>query len=300
MKEGYFLSGRHIDSFINFSSSNGLVFCRIDRKDGENVMVEISPSQSKLLQRLAHERAIKLDKIRPSNLENIKIFLRRNIAFVITAIIILALTLSSHFFIFDIKIYGLENVKRDEVIGLLQNNGYHTPRLKNQMDMDKICHLIKNNFDLVSYTSAIIIGNCLIINISEKIDTSSYIYDYPPIICPIDCIIEEISLTSGTKLKYAGDTTIAGEEVIAPYLFSSSNDKIPTPAKAEIVARYNLSCTFVKEEDNNLFEKNRNMLYNKLSNLTLISPTDEIVTTLCIEGVDYYTISLTGRFTFSR
>lgn len=300
MNIGYNIFGADVENFVLSLSSQEIPLHLIKKKSDESFYVEINSTNKKKFESLVNDKNFSFKEVKISHKEFVKRFAKNNITFILISILILLTTFFSNLFVFSIHIYGLENVKEEDVLSLLAKNGYTKYRLKSHFDLENVCYLIRNNENNVSFVSAVIVGSSLVINVNEKIDTSPYIYDYTPVVAPVDCIINSISFTSGTKLKSLGETVKEGDIIVAPYIMGASQDKIPVPAKAQVEAKFDLSSTFAKNQDSKIMiEKNKNMLYNKISNLNLTSNVEEIVTEFVVDNAEYITVTIIGNFIFN-
>ncbi len=209
--------------------------------------------------------------------------IKSNLAIIITSMLLICSFFVLNNFVLQIRIYGLENLTSSEVLKVLDDFGYERGKFKSDYDLDGIEKVLTSNLDKISFASAVIKGNTLIVNINEKIDNSDFIYDYKPIIAPFNCIIEEISLLSGTAMLKVGDVVKKGENIISPYIYYQDNSIIYVPAKATIKAYVEVSNyvevdkTISSEEKKKIIEENINKLYNEFNGYKVLSDYDEIV-----------------------
>lgn len=209
--------------------------------------------------------------------------IKSNLAIIITSMLLICSFFVLNNFVLQIRIYGLENLTSSEVLKVLDDFGYERGKFKSDYDLDGIEKVLTSNLDKISFASAVIKGNTLIVNINEKIDNSDFIYDYKPIIAPFNCIIEEISLLSGTAMFKVGDVVKKSENIISPYIYYQDNSKIYVPAKATIKAYVEVSNyvevdkTISSEEKKKIIEENINKLYNEFNGYKVLSDYDEIV-----------------------
>lgn len=246
-------------------------------------------------------------QVKELSLPKHKKFLRlvkKNISFFACSLIVLLTLPVFSMFVFKTEIYGLENISKEQVLEVLNNNGYSLGKLKKNYDLDKIQNVLVSNINKISLASAIIKGNTLIININEKIDNSKDIYDYKPVVAPIDCIIESVDLISGSLQKKAYDSVRCGDIIVSPNITSTSNQILSVPARAVVRAKFDLSSTiFVsqlekQEDEKKIVEENRKKLYNKLSSLNILGDIQEKNMENDAKYGKYYTIVLSGEITF--
>ena len=173
--------------------------------------------------------------------QNLAIFL--SIVFVFIAIAI------SCNMVYRVEIYGLDNVTKEEVVKVLNDNGYNVGKTKSSYNLDKLEIILKENINKISFASSIIKGNTLLININEKIDNDNLIYDYKPLISPYDCIIKNINLKSGTSNVKNGDIVKKGDTIVFPYITYKDGTQLKVEAEAEIQAYIEISNTTVYYEN---------------------------------------------------
>lgn len=168
---------------------------------------------------------------------------KRNLAFVFAIIFLCLSFVYACNFVFKIEIYGLQTVTEQEVISVLNKNNYQSFKTKSKYDLKNIELVLKNNIQQISFASAVIKGNTLIINIDEKINNDNLVYDYQPIVAPYDCIIESINLKSGTAVVQKGQSVKKGENIILPYINYKDGTQLKVEADADIVCYIELSHT---------------------------------------------------------
>jgi sporulation protein YqfD len=235
-------------------------------------------------------------------LKNIK----NNIVFFVCALVMVAFLLVTSGFVFQTKIVGLSSVSEQEVLAVLAENGFEMGKFKSSYNLDSVERTLTANIDGISYASAIIKGNTLVVNINEKIDNSQYVYNYAPIVAPFNCIIQSLELLSGTQNYFSGDTVLAGEAIVSPYVFYSDSQKLPVPAKATVHAYVELT-VFGEFEENDFnqnsqkyIEEKRKELYTKLGEN--FDPQDfELSVSQSVQnGVCLLTVTMKGNITISN
>lgn len=174
---------------------------------------------------------------------------KQNLALMMSVIFLLLGLLVSSNVVFKIEICGLENVKREEVISILNNNGYGPYKLKSNYNLKNLEVVLKQNINNISFASGIIRGNTLLINVNEKIDNFYLTQPFSPIVSPYNCIIKNINLKSGTPTVKCGDLVKEGDILVFPYINYKDGSKLKTEANAEIEAYVELCTTKVYTEN---------------------------------------------------
>lgn len=292
----YRVTGLNFKKFLGEIKKANLVILQLRRL--EYNQFEIMVSDEKTFLALCKKFGYKVDEIKLSRKETLFRLLKRNFVFCLLAVFICVSLLFSSNFVFKVEIFGLENVEQSVVLDVLNKNGYNIGKLKSRYDLDNIEPLLVANIDKISFATGVIRGSTLIINIHEKIDNSPYIYDYPPIIAPFDCVVKEIVFTSGTVRVAQNETAKAGDVVVAPYIETKDYKRLPIPANAQIKAYVELKES-AKLDDNplnvqNLIEEMKKKLYNNLScKVKSFSVTENTMQTS-----DFLTVTLSGIIEF--
>ncbi len=245
----YKVTGLNFDKFLKLLKKENIQTFKLQRldyniftigvkKQDENVFVEIA-------QKMNYTISNKQQTLLPKALQNIK----QNLAFVLSLVFISIILCISCNMVYKVEVFGLENVSKNQVLQVLNKNGYTTGKLKATYNLSKLETVLKQNINNISFASAIIKGNTLVINVNEKIDNSNLIYDYKPIISPYNMVIKEVNLKSGTALVHSGDVVKKGDVLISPYIESKDGTKLKVEASAEIKAYAELSNTITYLEN---------------------------------------------------
>lgn len=168
---------------------------------------------------------------------------KRNLAFTLCIIFICVCLVFSCNMVYKIEIVGLQNITKQEVIKVLNDNNINTFKPKSAYDLKNIELLLKTNINKISFASAVLRGNTMILNINEKIDNSADIYDFKALVAPFDCIIEEVELLSGTLVVSKGQAVRKGESIVLPYINYKDGTQLKVEALAKVKAYVELSYT---------------------------------------------------------
>ena len=263
----YRITGLNFKKFLNELKKNKITILCLTKIDYNQFEIMVDNTQQFLS--ICKDFKYKVDEVKLSKKEKFLRLFKRNFIFVLLSIIICFSICFSSNFVFKVEIYGLESVDKEEIVNVLNKNGYKVGQLKNKYDLDNIQPILVKNIDKISYATGIIKGSTLVVSVYEKIDNSPYIYDYLPIFAPFDCIVKEISLVSGTIKVAQNETAKAGDTIIAPYVETKDFKCLPIPVKAQIKAYVEIkeNIQVDKNLDNvqNLIEELKKKLYNTLS-----------------------------------
>ena len=300
----YKVKGLNFDKFLQKARASSLEIKTLQKISHDEFQIAVGERHLKTFLSIAAQMNYKVREISISPYRRFLRFVKSNVAFVLCAAIILSILPFAMLFVSKTEIYGLKTTSKQEVLEVLAQNGYKEGKLKSEYDLPSLEKVLVRSLPNISLASAVIKGNTLIVNLHEMIDNSAVLYNYQPILAPVDCIIESIDLVSGTSQKRPGDTVKKGEIVISPSAQLNSGGTLSIPAKGEVVASFELSQTFFvsiglsQEYQQKLFGKNKNMLYNIMSNMEILDSPQE--TTQKVDALDgtYYTICLSGRVKF--
>ncbi len=245
----YFVTGLNFNKFLTLLKKENIPICKLQRLDYNYFCVGVKKQHEKFFletcKKMNYTVSIKTQTTLPKTLS----ILKRNIALFISMVLVLIILVFSSNIVFKVEVFGLENVSKAEVIKVLNNSGYSTGKLKHSYNLNKLETVLKQNINNISFASAIIKGNTLLINVNEKIDNSNLIYDYKPIVSPYNLIVREINLKSGTAVVYKGQSVKQGEVLVLPYIEGSDGSQLKVEASAEIVADIELSNTQKYQEN---------------------------------------------------
>ena len=276
----YILQGLNFKKFLSELSKNKIEVTHLKRLDYNLFEIGCNNKQQKLFLQIVNKfnYVIKIKTL--STKQFIKKIAKTNFVFVIIGLILCVNLIFLSNFVINIEIIGQENVPQQLILETLQQNGFEKYKLKSKYNLNNVEKLLTSKIDKISYASAIIKGNTLIVNVNEKIDNSEFIYDYSPIVAPFDCIIKKIELVSGSVVKGVGQTVKKGETIIEPYKFFGQT-QVKVPAKGKIEAYTEFCQDFfatldISQKDKDfLIEEYKKKVYNELSsfdgleNLTL-------------------------------
>lgn len=265
----YRLEGLNFNKFLLELKKYNIEVFDLKKLDFKTFDIGIKNKDNKIFKRVVEKFNLKAKVIKNSTFYSFKNFLKGNFFYLIIVVIFAFFILATNNFVFKTEIMGLENLTYNEVKSVLEDSGFSDYKLKSAYDLNSIQKVLTSKIDKISFASAIIRGNTLIVNINEKIDTSKYVYNYSPIFAPCNLILREVNLLSGTLVKKINDTVKINEEIVVPYV-TYENAKLPLPAKAKIRAYGEFFETKeVEKEDflkNNqkIIEEIKNLVYNKI------------------------------------
>jgi len=300
----YKVQGLNLKKFLQSLNKNKIEVVEFEKLDYNLFFFTIKKKNENEFLKLVKKFNYSIDENKISFFTRNLRLIRNNLIFFVCAVVMVSLLLFSSNFVFQVKIEGLYFVSESEVLNVLDENGFEKGKFKTNYNLDSVEKVLTAHLEKISYASAVIKGNTLIINVDEKIDNSEYIYNYSPIFAPFDCVINSIELLSGTANFTAGQTAKAGDIVISPYVVYSNSQKLPVPAKATINAYVEISCyceyelsDYLKNFQKYIEEKEKE-LYNKLEGKYNIDDFEKQILESSNDGKCLLTVILKGNIYF--
>lgn len=237
--------GNSPQNFINALYNRNITIYNLQIKDKEMVF-SIEYKYFDSVQKLFSQINYKIEVISAPKFSTFKGFLKSSVGVLLAfAIVVIGLSYYSAR-IWQYRIYGLNNIKNEEIVQVLNKIGAKKGTTKSTVDLNALSVALMRNIDNIALCSANFVGTTLVITISEKIDNSALLGEYAPIVAQCSCIITKIITTAGTALVNVGDKVAKGQTIIANYIVDSNGARIPSKARGEISfdAYYTFSKTY--------------------------------------------------------
>lgn len=239
----YKVKGLNFKKFLGLLKKEEIEICLLKKQEYNIFFIQIKQKDIKRFAKIAGDLNYQLTEENSTILLSSKKSIKRNLSFFICIVLITILVVFSCNMVYKIEIYGIETLTEQQIIKVLNDNNIKVFKIKSNYNLDNIEILLKSSLNKISFASAIIKGNTMIININEKIDNDEYIYDYQPIVAPYDCIIKNINLKSGTVVVEKGQTVKKGQKIVLPYIDYKDGTQLAVKASADIEAYVEVSHT---------------------------------------------------------
>lgn len=256
----YKVKGLNFKKFLMLLKKEAIEVCLLKKQEYNIFFIQIKQKDVKSFIKIASELNYRLIEENSTILLNSKKSIIKNLSFFITVVLLGIILVFSCNMVYKIEIYGLETLSPQQVVKVLNDNNIKVFKTKSSYNLDNIELLLKSSLDKISFASAIIKGNTMIINVNEKINNDEYIYDYQPIVAPYDCIIKNINLKSGTVVVEKGQTVKKGQEIVMPYIDYKDGTQLSVKASAEIEAYIEVSHTTQYLENHTAFVRTGNKI----------------------------------------
>ena len=142
----------------------------------------------------------------------------------------------SLFFVTNVVVLGNINLTHSQIMQVVKNHNINNLTAKSNINLKQLEQDILN-IKYVSYASAIIKGNALVINIKEQLTNKEVISigSYEPLISNFDGKITSLKLIQGTPAKNVGDIVKIGDVLVYPYIKKSNGEELSVQPIADIV-----------------------------------------------------------------
>lgn len=237
------ITGLNFNKFLTLLKKQNIQIYKMKKIEYNIFFMGVSKSNENKFLEICKQMNYDVAKTSQSFMPKITQYLKHNIAFVMSLVIILIALSFCCNMVFKVEVYGLENITKNQIIQVLNKNGYVTGKFKNSYNLQKLEATLKQNINNISFASATIKGNTLIINVNEKIDNSNLLKEYEPLLSPYDIVIKQIKLKSGTAVVHNGDVVKKGEPIVMPYILGKDGSKLNVEASAEITGDVQLTIT---------------------------------------------------------
>lgn len=222
-------------------TSRDIELMNIKKNSINNCHVSIKAKNNKDFIKYFENKA-ELEVLKTTGLVFLKNFFKVNLVVLIIFIMCLSSFPFLNLFIWNIKIYGLEKISKQEIISTLKQQNITKGKLSANVDKEKMQVILMNTFENIAMCEVKQKGTVIVVNIREITYPSNVDVKYVNLVSKYDAIIEHITVTSGTPVVKKGDIVKAGEVLVGAYIIRGER-KIEAQAIAEIKIR-----AFYKEE----------------------------------------------------
>ncbi len=290
----YTLNGYNIDNLLKTLYLKKIVLFNVVRTEN-TLSFEAKDSDDKKI-----KRYIKNFKINDKT--NTKISLKRffvaNISVLIALFFGVIFSIFASNYIWQIRIYGAENLNKSDIISVLKENGVSVGKL-NTKSRDEITEILMNSYDRIAQASVIKKGTAIFINISEKLVYEET--EFAPITAKFAGIVEKINLATGTLNVKVGDYVNIGDILILPFNVNQNGEKISVKPIAEISGQIYIKDSIILPKIEKVFVKSgkSNKMYDyKLWNFDLFSSKSK--NSFAFFEIEMYNESISDLVPFSR
>ena len=133
-------------------------------------------------------------------------------------------------FIAKVEVWGSENSQ--EICAFVEKN--LPTKNKHKLDTGAIEHLINDHYEDVSFVSAAIVGQSLVINVKNAVVPPEMEGQFSPLVSKYDGVVTAINLVQGTLKVQVGDIIQKGQILVEGRVINSEGESFDIQPKAEI------------------------------------------------------------------
>ena len=261
------IKGLNISRFIRELKSSDIAIFDLKRFSYDHIEIGVNANDVSNFYKVANRYNFKITKTKMNFKDLLVSFVKKNSIFFLTIVLSLVSILVFYNFIFKFEIIGdLDVASREKIEEVLKANDIVVGKPKSRYDLGKIESILLNKVNTLSLVSLTIYGNAMIINGKQKIDNSSILYNFEPIVAEFDMIIEKANLISGTMLVDEGQIVKKGDILVEPYVFVGDK-KLSVEAKANFKAYVEVVETSSYFENHTTYQRNGNVLSTSYLNI---------------------------------
>ena len=233
------IEGYYIERFINICNTKRILLWNLKRDDAITLHASIDIRNFKRLRNLCKKTKCRARIVRKKGFPfKIKKYKKRKI-FLIALIILLFSLFCLTKFIWNIEVEGTQNISKEEIKGIAENEGLAIGKLKNSIDIKQVINKIRLERDDIAWIGIDIEGTNAIIKVVEADKKPEIINeeDYCNIVADKDAIITKVTARNGTTMVKDGDVVKKGDILIAGWLEGKYTGKQYVHSQGEIQAK---------------------------------------------------------------
>lgn len=224
------LIGYNSENLVKTLHRKNIKIKNLEKTSFNKLSFEVEDKDAKKAKKYIHNFKITCSL---SKLKQIPIFFLAHIGIIIGILIASVCFGIVKNFVWQIEIFGLEELSKQEILSVLKDNEVAVGKQNKQSSQD-IEEILLNKYDRIAQVSVIKQGCAIIINLSEKLVYNEQ--SFLPIKAKYAGIIKKINIITGTVNAKVGDYVNAGEILVFPYNINSNGEKVGVEPVAEIQA----------------------------------------------------------------
>lgn len=230
------ISGVNLNRLYKECQKNNISLFDINRINYKNIEVDIDKKDLAKVKQICKEQNYSIDTLKSFGLVKLFSQLKSRIGIIVGCFIFIFLAILNSFFVWDIKVYGNSRIETSQIISILNKQGIQVGKTFAKFDSNLLENSILNQLEDISLCSVVKKGNCIIINIKEKLEASAEVSASNDVVAEQNMTIKSINVIQGTALKKAGDSVKKGEVIVAGYFEDINGTRRNCKANAVVSA----------------------------------------------------------------
>ena len=206
----------------------------IDRIDKNLTSFEVEDENFKLTKKFLENNGIEILEVEGRGIGKYIKFLFSNWGIVLAGVLLAIVYIVQYQFVWGIEIDGTEILSSSEISSFVSEA--MPSQFKRAIDTKALEVKLKDNFERISAVSVAIIGQTLVVNISEAYIPDEMGDNFQPIVSQYSGIITRIDLIQGTLNVKQGDIVREGDVLVEPYIIDTDGEKRAVKPEAKIEA----------------------------------------------------------------
>lgn len=231
--------GYYIEHFLNSCLNNNILIWGITRQKGTILKFKIRKKDLEKVNTYASKNSCIIDvgnkKGLPFLIEKYK---KRKILIVLSLFVSLSIIATPQF-VWNIEIDGCNNIKEQEILTFLKENGLKIGKLKRRINLNSIINKMRLERSDISWVGIEFKGTNAIVKIVESSSQPEVIdeNDYCNVVAKKNGIITSIIAENGTAVVKKDDEVKKGDILIAGYMQGSYTDKYYVNGRGVVKAK---------------------------------------------------------------
>ncbi len=206
----------------------------VDRIDKNLTSFEVEDENFKLTKKFLENNGIEILEVEGRGIGKYIKFLFSNWGIVLAGVLLAIVYIVQYQFVWRIEIDGTEILSSSEISSFVSEA--MPSQFKRAIDTKALEVKLKDNFERISAVSVAIIGQTLVVNISEAYIPDEMGDNFQPIVSQYSGIITRIDLIQGTLNVKQGDIVREGDVLVEPYIIDTDGEKRAVKPEAKIEA----------------------------------------------------------------
>lgn len=232
--EGFF-----IERFLNICRNQKIAIEELEKKNSTYLIFKILKSDFKKIKSVAKNTKCKTRIIKKLGIPFLINRYRKRKVFAVALVVIAIFIFTITRFIWNIEIKGIENIKQEEMIELLEEYGIKCGTLKSKINKERIGNLIRLNRSDISWIGISIKGTNACITIEEAIEKPEIIdrNEICNIVADESGVISKIIVQNGTARVNVGDEVKNGDLLVEGVMEGVNTGVRKVHAEGDIFAK---------------------------------------------------------------
>jgi similar to stage IV sporulation protein len=230
------VEGYYIEKFLNKCINNGILVWGVKHKKTTLIEAKVGVSDYKKIKNTASYNGCIVTKIKEKGIPIIIKKYKKRQGLLIGIILVVTIIFALSKFVWKIDIIGNENIRKDEILNLIEKDGLKTGTLKSKINVKKIINKIRMERDDISWIGIELKGTKAIVKIVEATKKPDIVDDryFCNIIASKDAVITRIVVQNGTAQVKNGDSVKKGDILIAGWIQGEHTDKYFVNSAGEV------------------------------------------------------------------